>query len=725
MISEKSSRSPSGQLHVSSEKKRVYLVEFNLLMGSGGVTYLPVASGMLKAYAISHSDIAGHFAFQPFIFEMDSAKSLLEKFDMPYIVGFSNSMWNEQLNLALAKALKSKYPDVLIVFGGPSTPDFPDKFLKDNPYIDFTIRAEGEKALAILLRTLMENGELTSVPYLSFRDKEVEDNIISNLNEPPDLAKDLDQYPSPYLTGQYDYLFETSNSGEILPHRFQAIIETNRGCPFLCTYCYWGRGGSARKYRFHSLERIGEEIEWFAKHRIEYLFNADSNFGMHKRDMEIAKMLVDNKKKYGYPEKFRTCWGKNTDKRIFQIANFLHDNELDKGITLARQTNNKEALVNVKRDNISLEAYTSLQEQFNVLDVPVYCEMILGLPGETVESWYSGIEESLSAGLNNSLFVYQAEVYPNTELNEPEYRKKHGIQTHRIELTEIHCSPRKENFQKEFIEIVTSTNSMPEKDWHTMTVFSWVTMIMHSMKLGYFLVAYLHNELGIEHVALMRMISRRQFDPKTCPLLDSEVGRLSQHVDKMLTGDGRGVLVPRFSDVYLDPEEASFLRIIEDLDQFYAEIRILVDTLIKERALQVDDTILGEVFKYQEMRIPRCRELNADEISHSFAWNLPEYFHNLYTSSRQELKRIPVEFIIDSSKCSRDKALMCKNVVIQGRKSGGLLNPADERSDFFRGKEEYEEHIETIFQEDANRRSRPQLFDSLHKFEKYRTSPKK
>ena len=148
-----------------------------------------------------------------------------------------------------------------------------------------------------------------------------------------------------------------------------------------------GKGGTTTKYRFHSLERVFKEIEWIAEKKIQYVFNADSNFGMHRRDIEIANKLVEVKKRTGYPDKFRTCWGKNTSEQIYKIASLLHLHGLEKGITLARQTNSKEALKAVKRDNIKLEAYSELEKKFNQLQIPVYAEMILGLPEETYKSW--------------------------------------------------------------------------------------------------------------------------------------------------------------------------------------------------------------------------------------------------------------------------------------------------------------------------------------------------
>ena len=128
------------------------------------------------------------------------------------------------------------------------------------------------------------------------------------------------------------------------------------------------------------MDTIYKEIDYFCEKKIEYVFNADSNFGMHKRNYDIALKLVENKKNKGYPEKFRTCWGKNTSEMIFKIASLMHYYELDKGMTLARQSNSKEVLKNAKRDNIKLNACSTLQNKFNLINVPVYAEMILGLP---------------------------------------------------------------------------------------------------------------------------------------------------------------------------------------------------------------------------------------------------------------------------------------------------------------------------------------------------------
>ena len=233
---------------------------------------------------------------------------------------------------------------------------------------------------------------------------------------------------------------------------------------------------------------------------------ADSNFGMHQRDYDIALKLIELKKLNGYPDKFRTCWGKNTSERIFKIASLLQLNGLDKGVTLARQSNSEEVLLNIKRDNIKLEAYEFLEKNFNKLQVPVYAELIQGLPGETLESWKRGINEMLLRGLNNQLFIYQAEVYPNTELGSEKYQEQFKISTTKIKLNEIHCSPRGANWVSEYQYIVTQTYSMNIDDWRGMSKFSLVTMLMHSMKVGVYILAYLNKRVGISYTEIIEKL---------------------------------------------------------------------------------------------------------------------------------------------------------------------------------------------------------------------------
>ena len=641
-------------------KKLVYLNEFNVRMGH--TTYFPFVSGILHAFAETNPAVAGNFDFAPYVFYMDSLPQVLGQYDRkPDVAAFSVSMWNEQLSLQVAAELKARWPDVLIVFGGPQVPHHPADYMNRYPFIDVAIRAEGEDAFAQTLERLLESRDFRGIPNVSFRS----DGEILRNPETIEFVRSLDEYPSPYLENKYDYMMSAYPDIE-----FQAIIETNRGCPFLCTFCYWGRGGTTRRYRYHDLDRVFAEIDWAGRNGIRYMFNADSNFGMHRRDREIAEFLVETKKKYGFPEKFRTCWGKNTDQAILEIASLLHAHDMEKGVTLARQTNTKKALANIKRGNIKLETYENLQHQLNDMKIPVYTEMILGMPGETYETWKTGLEQLLKASLKNQIFVYQCEVYPNTEMHDPEYQSKHGIRTRQIELREIHGSIRSTEWVKEYQDIIVETGSMPLADWRRMTRLSTVTMLLHSMKLGFFLMSYVADRYGVDYMDFVEYIAEGQF-PVDAPILRRELGQIDAYTDNLLAGGGRGVELPEYGPIYWDIEEACFLRISAEYDAFFAELDAVTRAFLAAHGRDVVEAEMDEVMRYQRLRM--ASESDGAPSEHHFRFNIPDYFERRYGLSPIPVREEPQSLTIMPRQFDGDRLRFAREVLLWGRKSGTML----------------------------------------------------
>ena len=83
-----------------------------------------------------------------------------------------------------------------------------------------------------------------------------------------------------YLTGMLDEFFED---------RYAPIIETNRSCPYRCTFCAWGIG--TQKLQQFREQRVLDEIEYIAKRckKNTTVFIADANFGILERDAIFAK----------------------------------------------------------------------------------------------------------------------------------------------------------------------------------------------------------------------------------------------------------------------------------------------------------------------------------------------------------------------------------------------------------------------------------------------------
>ncbi|MEO6596211.1 MAG: cobalamin-dependent protein, partial [Planctomycetota bacterium] len=153
-------------------KRNVYLGEFNLLMN--GATYLPLVSGLLRANAEQSDLVREHFAWAPFLFHNDRVDRLVDRYEAPAVAAFSSLMWNAQLCLRVAERVKRRHPQCLVVFGGANVPHHPEQFLREHPFIDATVRGEGESPFAAMLERLAvandaSGVDLDAIPGTSWR----------------------------------------------------------------------------------------------------------------------------------------------------------------------------------------------------------------------------------------------------------------------------------------------------------------------------------------------------------------------------------------------------------------------------------------------------------------------------------------------------------------------------------------------------------------------------
>ena len=196
--------------------------------------YLPLASGLLQAYATTVPDIQKNYQFMPFLFIRNHPGKIIRQYKNPGVAAFSVSMWNMNLSLTIAEEEK-KIPGMSYCFSvGHNVPFNASAFFKQYPFIDVAVRGEGEQTFADLLIRFLESKDFRNIPGISYRDYK-NGECIKNVKERP-FVKDLDIFPSPYLEGTYDYLLSEDIN-------FQTSIETNRGCPYMCSYCFLGKGG--------------------------------------------------------------------------------------------------------------------------------------------------------------------------------------------------------------------------------------------------------------------------------------------------------------------------------------------------------------------------------------------------------------------------------------------------------------------------------------------------
>ena len=403
-----------------------------------------LALGMIYAYARQYKGgvLNERYELEPnWLVRRKNVRRLLEQ-NGPSIFLFSSYIWSSVENLALSKLIKEISPDSLTIHGGPDVPRYEadtERFLREHPHVDIAARNEGEVTVAEILESLdgvllgggKDRMRLAGVSGIAFLDG---DRVVRT----PDRERvpDLDSLPSPYTTGVFD-VFGVAKAPAI-------ILETNRGCPYGCTFCDWGSATLSRLRKF-SLDRVFAEIDWLAEHEMPFVFIADANFGIFERDVEIAEYIAQKKMELGFPKYVQTSYAKNTVKHITRIVSALVGAGITNEGILSLQTTDPDTLDVVRRKNIKTQVYLDLAATFRREKLPLFTDLMVGLPGSTFGSFKNDLQFTIDHDVPAR--VYRTELLVNTPMNEPAYREEHQIVTESTMYYELEgaVNPRRQS----------------------------------------------------------------------------------------------------------------------------------------------------------------------------------------------------------------------------------------------------------------------------------------
>ena len=390
-----------------------------------------LALGTVLAYARAYE--GGHltesYAFAPILYTNPQRLANLvdDLAQWPVVLLFSDYLWTREANLTMGAMLKEHAPGALTIHGGPEMPKYAqdaEQLFADYPSVDCGVRGEGEATLAALLAALVpsiprwsEQGQVPDLTVLSdvegvtFRGPQ---GVV--LTPDRDRIVDLESIPSPYLTGLFEDVGRRDSN--------TIVIESNRGCPYGCTFCDWGSATLSRIRKF-SLERVKDEMEWAASHGIVNFGLTDANFGILERDVEIAEWAVELKARYGVPETFQVTYAKSRVQNLTRIVRILAEAEILTQAAVSVQTMDKEVLLTIKRKNLDLDQHVPLVVEFEDLGLPIYSDLMLGLPGSTVATVQADLQFCIDREIHYRPNPTQLLV--NSPMNEEAYRVAQGI----------------------------------------------------------------------------------------------------------------------------------------------------------------------------------------------------------------------------------------------------------------------------------------------------------
>ena len=394
----------------------------------------------------------------------------------PDFLCFSQYNWNAKLSYTIASYAKKINPKIITIFGGP---DFPAEknarhnFLKERPAIDFYIKSDAEYAFVRLVKKLAD----LELKVKKFKDSSIKLPNICYVKDEHyiegqyERVENLMDIPSPYVTGLLDKFFELP----LLPN-----IQTNRGCPYSCTFCVDGEI-SNRKIHRKSNAYMYEELEYIASHvkLTPTLAFSDLNFGMYKQDIETAKIIRDIRRKYNWPKLMFGSTGKSQPERLAEVGKIINEGGIDIiRMGSSMQSASPEVLKEIKRTNLGADELRVLHH--NNVDSQNFTEFIIPLPRETKKSFLTGLTQAVDDIRFNNIAVHHLQLLKGSEMETEEQRLKYGMEN-KYRVYEACLGNYKIGEEMvpiaEIEEIVVGTNTMSSKEYFDLTVVNLLIKI--------------------------------------------------------------------------------------------------------------------------------------------------------------------------------------------------------------------------------------------------------
>ena len=459
--------------------------------------------------------------------------------------------------------------------------------LRDHPGVAYYTMFEGEYPMGNLIEWMLSKGSLVGPDKC---DAELPGVAFLSGNElvyKPHFSKkgDLEAIPSPYLSGMLDEFLE---SPLYLP-----LLETNRGCPFACTFCAWGIS-VLNKVRKFDIDRICEEIDYVAtRSRATHWYFTDANFGMFERDIDIARAIRGAAEGSDYFQRLSINWAKNSSRYCIEIQNVL------KGICdplVAVQSTDPKVLKHIKRDNIRMSTITDLVKQGRDDGIAMTTDVLALLPEETLQSHFTTLRDVFSIGFE-SFNVGQIRMLPGSEMEDDETRTKYDLKT-KYRLIAGFYGIYDGQPICEYEESIVATSTMSNEDMYTIRLVHFLAWALWNSGLGQPLLRYLFAAKNVNPLDSLLIFTRDGLHPE----LEKFIAEYKAEAQTEWF-DSRDQLLDHFASNYQALLDDEYLK----LNLKYLA-RILLDPelariILQTSASQNDDPAIGKLVDFCLERI--------------------------------------------------------------------------------------------------------------------------
>ena len=641
-----------------NNKDLVYVADLTHTKNGIMALTFPLGTAYVATYA--KQILGDRLDFELFKFPENLAKKIAE--NPPRILALSNYSWNLELGYRLCEWAKDLNPEIIVIMGGPNFPTSRDEqlsFLKNRKAIDFYIENEGEVAFAALVEKLLENDFNASaikekneiIPNCSYVSRSEKSKAWKLTSGNIERIRDVNTIDSPYLSGMLDKFFNYS---------LTPMVETHRGCPFSCTYCADGLSSKSKVTSF-DLDRVEKELYYIANNikNIDEMYLTDLNFGMYKKDVETAKIIAKVQSDLGWPSTIFATTGKNKTERVIETAKILKGSWITGP---AIQSSDSAVLKNVKRGNISVNAYKQISEFMKSLDneALTFTEIILGLPGDTKEKHFDSLRYAINSKMTK-LKIFQAMLLVGTDMASPRTRESFGlVGKYRITAggVGVYNFGKKKIPIAEIHEIIVSSDSMTFEEhiscrvmgllleaYHNQSQFEEIFSSLSKMNISEFdLMIYLHDNKDLFTKKVKKIIKNYENAIRD-NLYDTyeeavAVATDPKNIEKYESGElGFNELLVCNADLYFAMEDTVSIllnvleKYLEEKQMYTPEVMEYFNqlgrfTLLKKRSINNPDHETEEYFDYNFEKLAKLRfEIDPRDIKKLSRRILYKFYH--------------------------------------------------------------------------------------------------
>ena len=307
-------------------------------------------------------------------------------------------------DIRTAALIKGRNPQAVVGFVGAKVAIEPDQSLAASKDIDFVAREEYD----FTILEIAQGKPLQEVDGITWRAPD--GSFIRNKDRA--IIEDMDVLPMVSPVYKRDLTIEKYFGG-YLRHPYVSFY-TGRGCKSRCTFCLWPQTIGGHNYRFRSVPKVIEEVQYILKEipeTKEIFFDDDTLTDNHDRVMDMARALGDLG--FGTPG-FKASWSCNAKANVpRKVLEVLKENGL-RLLLVGYESGNQQILHNIKK-GLRVDVAKQFTKDCHELGIVIHGTFILGLPGETLDT----IEETINYAKEinpHTIQVSLAAPYPGTFL---------------------------------------------------------------------------------------------------------------------------------------------------------------------------------------------------------------------------------------------------------------------------------------------------------------------